>query len=125
VPAARRLTLAQLAKSVGVSDANETLRALLRKFSAGHCGFLRWFDMNSNEHAPKNAESALVELGHPLLIERWPRFEAWVARDLAQGRTFLELLSAASAERDGSAGLLRGPQLAQAQKWWRESSPSA
>lgn len=122
---ARRLTLAQLAQGVDVSATDESLRALLRTFSSGTCGFLRWYDAESTEVAPNDPDTTLVELGHALLIERWPRFEAWVARDLAQGRTFRELLAAAAAERDGSAGLLRGPQLAQAQAWWSEVTPTS
>ena len=65
-----------------------------------------------------------VDISHESFIRRWTRLHEWVARESRSRRIYTKLADVAAAWEGGHASLYRGPELADARRWWDQEAPT-
>jgi hypothetical protein len=65
-----------------------------------------------------------VDILHESLIRRWARLREWVKRENRSRRLYTKLADVAASWERGAASLYRGPELAEARRWWDEEAPT-
>jgi hypothetical protein len=65
-----------------------------------------------------------VDILHESLIRRWTRLREWVKRENRSRRLYVRLADVAASWERGEASLYRGPELAEARRWWDEETPT-
>jgi ketosteroid isomerase-like protein len=81
------------------------------------------FAARGREFVVVNAQQD-VDISHESFIRRWARLHEWLGRESAARRTYTKLADAAAAWEQGHASLYRGPELADARRWWDEEAPT-
>jgi hypothetical protein len=66
-----------------------------------------------------------VDISHESFIRKWQRLHAWVDREHRSARIFGALSDTAVRWARDEASLYRGPELAEARRWWQEERPTA
>ena len=88
------------------------VRVVLDEFSAEGRAFIV---VNAQQH---------VDISHESLIRKWMRLRTWLQQENQSRRTYLRLAETAAKWDEGDASLYRGPELAEADRWWKRESPS-
>ena len=65
-----------------------------------------------------------VDISHESFIRRWTRLHEWVERESRSRRIYAKLADVAAAWERGEASLYRGPELADARRWWDQETPT-
>ena len=65
-----------------------------------------------------------VDILHESLIRRWTRLREWVKRENRSRRLYVKLADIAASWERGEASLYRGPELAEARRWWDQEAPT-
>lgn len=65
-----------------------------------------------------------VDISHESFIRKWERLRQWVEEEHRSGRIYAKLADAASRWARGEASLYRGPELAEARRWWQQETPN-
>jgi conflict system STAND superfamily ATPase len=65
-----------------------------------------------------------VDISHESFIRNWTRLRQWVEQENRSRRVYTKLADVASSWADGSASLYRGPELAEARRWWDQEKPT-
>jgi ketosteroid isomerase-like protein len=65
-----------------------------------------------------------VDISHESFIRRWTRLHEWVERESRSRRIYTKLADVAADWERGHASLYRGPELADARRWWDEEAPT-
>jgi hypothetical protein len=81
------------------------------------------FAARGREFVVVNAQQD-VDISHESFIRRWARLHDWLGRESASRRTYTKLADVAAAWERGHASLYRGPELADARRWWDEEAPT-
>lgn len=81
------------------------------------------FAARGREFVVVNAQQD-VDISHESFIRRWARLHDWLGRESASRRTYTKLADVAAAWEQGHASLYRGPELADARRWWDEEAPT-
>jgi ketosteroid isomerase-like protein len=65
-----------------------------------------------------------VDISHESFIRRWTRLHEWVERESRSRRIYTKLADVAADWERGHASLYRGPELADARRWWGQETPT-
>jgi hypothetical protein len=65
-----------------------------------------------------------VDISHESFIRKWVRLRHWVERENKSRRVYAKLADVASCWERGEASLYRGPELAEARRWWDQETPT-
>ena len=65
-----------------------------------------------------------VDIAHESFIRKWHRLSEWVKDEARSRRLYMRLAETASQWEQGEASLYRGPELTEADRWWKRTSPS-
>ena len=65
-----------------------------------------------------------VDISHESFIRRWTRLHEWVERENRSRRIYTKLADVAAAWEQKQASLYRGPELADARRWWDKETPT-
>jgi hypothetical protein len=65
-----------------------------------------------------------VDILHESFIRRWDRLSEWVKRENKARRVYVKLADVAASWDRGEASLYRGPELAEARRWWDQETPT-
>src|SRR5262245_10005292 len=65
-----------------------------------------------------------VDISHESFIRKWERLRKWVGEENRSRRIYTKLADVASAWDRGEASLYRGPELAEARRWWQSEQPT-
>jgi energy-coupling factor transporter ATP-binding protein EcfA2 len=65
-----------------------------------------------------------VDISHESFIRKWERLRTWVEEENRSRRIYAKLADAASSWDRGEASLYRGPELAEARRWWQRERPT-
>ena len=65
-----------------------------------------------------------VDISHESFIRKWGRLRTWVEEENRSRRIYSKLADAASSWNRGEASLYRGPELAEARRWWQRETPT-
>ena len=65
-----------------------------------------------------------VDISHESFIRRWTRLHEWVERESRSRRVYAKLADAAASWERKEASLYRGPELAEARRWWEREAPT-
>jgi hypothetical protein len=65
-----------------------------------------------------------VDISHESFIRRWTRLHEWVERESRSRRVYAKLADAAASWERKEASLYRGPELAEARRWWERETPT-
>jgi hypothetical protein len=65
-----------------------------------------------------------VDISHESFIRQWERLKGWVEEEHRSGRIYAKLADTASQWSEGRASLYRGPELAEARRWWQQETPN-
>jgi hypothetical protein len=88
------------------------VRDVLREFSAEGRTFLV---INAQGH---------VDVSHESFIRNWGRLREWVQQEGESRRTYVALAETAARWEGDRGSLYRGPELAEARRWWHRERPS-
>ncbi len=65
-----------------------------------------------------------VDISHESFIRKWVRLHHWVEQENKSRRVYAKLADVASDWERGEASLYRGPELAEARRWWDQETPT-
>jgi hypothetical protein len=65
-----------------------------------------------------------VDISHESFIRQWERLRGWVDEENRSGRIYAKLADTAARWSRGEASLYRGPELAEARRWWEQETPT-
>jgi hypothetical protein len=65
-----------------------------------------------------------VDISHESFIRQWERLRGWVDEENRSGRIYAKLADTAARWSRGEASLYRGPELAEARRWWDQETPT-
>jgi hypothetical protein len=65
-----------------------------------------------------------VDIAHESFIRKWRRLRTWVKEEAQSRRIYLRLAETAAQWEHNNASLYRGPELAEADRWWRRETRS-
>jgi energy-coupling factor transporter ATP-binding protein EcfA2 len=65
-----------------------------------------------------------VDIAHESFIRKWRRLREWVKDEARSRRIYLRLAETAAQWEQGQASLYRGPELAEADRWWKQERRS-
>jgi len=65
-----------------------------------------------------------VDVSHESFIRKWGRLRTWVEEENRSRRVYAKLADAASSWDRHEASLYRGPELAEARRWWEREAPT-
>jgi hypothetical protein len=65
-----------------------------------------------------------VDISHESFIRKWERLRKWVDEENRSRRIYSRLADVASSWERGEASLYRGPELAEAKRWWQREQPT-
>lgn len=65
-----------------------------------------------------------VDISHESFIRKWERLRKWVEEENRSRRIYTKLADVASSWDRGEASLYRGPELAEARRWWQHEQPT-
>ena len=65
-----------------------------------------------------------VDISHESFIRQWERLKGWVEEEHRSGRIYAKLADTASQWSERRASLYRGPELAEARRWWQQETPN-
>jgi hypothetical protein len=65
-----------------------------------------------------------VDISHESFIRQWERLRGWVDEENRSGRIYAKLADTAARWSRGDASLYRGPELAEARRWWEQETPT-
>jgi ketosteroid isomerase-like protein len=65
-----------------------------------------------------------VDISHESFIRKWERLRKWVEEENRSRRIYTKLADVASSWDRGEASLYRGPELAEARRWWQREQPT-
>ena len=66
-----------------------------------------------------------VDIAHESFIRKWRRLREWVKDEARSRRIYVRLAETAAHWEQGEASLYRGPELAEADRWWKQEPRSA
>ena len=107
-----------VAVAVGAAPPNRrdetpaAVNSVLKAFAAEGCAFVI---INAQQD---------VDIAHESFIRKWRRLREWLGQEAQSRRIYLRLAETAGQWDQGSASLYRGPELAEADRWWKKESPS-
>jgi energy-coupling factor transporter ATP-binding protein EcfA2 len=93
-------------------DVAAAVRVVLDEFAAEGRAFVV---VNAQQH---------VDISHESFIRKWMRLRTWLQQENQSRRTYIRLAETASKWEEGDASLYRGPELVEADRWWKRESPS-
>ena len=67
---------------------------------------------------------SIIDLSHESLMRRWKRLVEWAEEDRRSSRTYMRLSQAAQWHAEGTAGLIRNPELELGLRWRRDNRPT-
>ena len=110
---------AQLAELIAVAGggsggerADEAVRTVLKEFGAEGRAFVV---INAQQD---------VDIAHESFIRKWRRLGEWVREEAQSRRIYLRLAETAAQWQSNQASLYRGPELIEADRWWKRELPS-
>jgi len=65
-----------------------------------------------------------VDISHESFIRKWGRLRTWLEEENRSRRVYAKLADAASSWDRHEASLYRGPELAEARRWWERETPT-
>ena len=65
-----------------------------------------------------------VDISHESFIRNWTRLRQWVEEENRSRRIYTKLADVAASWAGGAASLYRGPELAEARRWWAQERPT-
>ena len=114
-PAPRAELVAVAAGAGGGNDrtrAEDAVRTVLQEFGAEGRAFV-----------VVNAQQD-VDIAHESFIRKWRRLGEWVKAEAQSRRIYLRLAETAAQWEQHQASLYRGPELIEADRWWKRQLPS-
>jgi tetratricopeptide (TPR) repeat protein len=114
----RRPTAVALLAAITGAPPEDVIRVVECFRRAGRCFLM------PPASVPLSARS-IVDLSHESLMRCWGRLIAWAEEERTAARFYVRLSQAAAWHEEGTAGLWRDPELQLAQRWRRDTNPSA
>ena len=111
-PAQLAELIAVAAGGSGGDRADEAVRTVLKEFGAEGRAFVV---INAQQD---------VDIAHESFIRKWRRLGEWVREEAHSRRIYLRLAETAAQWQLNQASLYRGPELIEADRWWKRQLPS-
>lgn len=112
----RPVRLSDLATLTGVPEAD--VRAIVDAFRARDCCFLR------PAHTQPLTPDTIIDISHESLVRQWSKLTGWFRQETEDAARWRQLVSEATAYRDGAADLLSKTNLEMTTAWLDVVQPS-